>query len=54
MIYISYDREDTDFSEVVQTKLDKTGYDVLMDLELLSAGDDWREKIGQAICNFKR
>ena len=48
-IFVSYDREDTDFSEVVQVKLHKAGYEIFMDQEQLNAGDNWREKIDQAI-----
>lgn len=48
-IFVSYDREDTDFSEVVQAKLQKAGHETFMDLELLNAGDDWRDKIDQAL-----
>lgn len=48
-IFVSYDREDSDFGEVVLAKLHKAGYETLMDMEILSAGDDWRQKIDQAI-----
>ncbi len=48
-VFISYDREDSDFAELVQARLEKAGHDTLMDIELLNAGDDWRNELDQAI-----
>jgi HEAT repeat protein len=48
-IFISYDREDAEFGEVVQAKLQRAGYTTFMDTELLHAGDNWRDKIEQAL-----
>ena len=44
-VFISYDREDSDFAELVQAKLHRADHTTFMDLEILNAGDDWRDKI---------
>jgi len=47
--FISYDREDSDFAELVRTRLEKAGHSTAMDVEILSAGDSWRDELDQAI-----
>jgi len=48
-VFISYDRDDSDFAELVQGRLEKAGHDTLLDIEILNAGDDWRDELDQAI-----
>jgi HEAT repeat protein len=48
-VFVSYDRENRDFAEVVQAKLERAGHKTSMDLDLLSAGDDWQDKLDAAI-----
>jgi len=48
-VFISYDREDSDFAELVQARLEKAGHDTLMDTEFLNVGDNWRDELDQAI-----
>jgi HEAT repeat protein len=48
-VFIAYDREDSDFAELVQARLTKAGHRALMDYDSLHAGDDWRDKLDQAI-----
>lgn len=48
-VFVSYDRENRDFAEVVQAKLERAGHTVAMDMDLLSAGDDWQDKLDAAI-----
>ena len=48
-VFVSYDRENRDFAEVVQAKLERAGHRTSMDLDLLSAGDDWQDKLDAAI-----
>ena len=48
-VFISYDREDSDFAELVKALLEKAGHDILMDTEFLNVGDDWRDELDQAI-----
>ena len=48
-VFISYDREDSDFAELVQAKLNRAGHTTFMDLEILDVGDDWRDKIDLAL-----
>jgi len=48
-VFISYDRDDSDFAELVQGRLEKAGHGTSMDIEILNAGDDWRDELDQAI-----
>jgi len=48
-VFISYDREDSDFAELVQARLERAGHDTLMDTEFLNVGDNWRDELDQAI-----
>jgi HEAT repeat protein len=48
-VFVSYDRENRDFAEVVQAKLERAGHETSMDLDILSAGDDWQDKLDAAI-----
>ncbi|HEY8212270.1 MAG TPA: HEAT repeat domain-containing protein [Myxococcaceae bacterium] len=48
-VFISYSRKDQDFAEVVQAKLEKAGHTVSLDVDMLSAGDDWGDKLDVAI-----
>jgi HEAT repeat protein len=48
-VFISYDRDDSDFAELVQAKLSRAGHTTFMDLEILDVGDDWRDKIDLAL-----
>jgi HEAT repeat protein len=44
-VFICYDREDRDFAEVVQAKLERAGHVTVMDFDILSAGDDWQDRL---------
>jgi HEAT repeat protein len=48
-VFVSYDRDDRDFAEVVQAKLERAGHQTSMDFDILSAGDDWQDKLDAAI-----
>jgi len=48
-VFISYHRDDADFAELLQGRLQKAGHDTAMDVEILNAGDDWRDKLDQTI-----
>jgi len=48
-IFISYAREDSDFAELVQGRLEKAGHNPKVDFEILNVGDDWRDKLDQTI-----
>jgi HEAT repeat protein len=48
-VFVSYDRDDRDFAEVVQAKLERAGHKTAMDFDLLRAGDDWQDKLDVAI-----
>ena len=48
-IFISYDREDSDFAELVDGRLTKAGHDTRMDAGILDAGEDWRDVLDQAV-----
>jgi HEAT repeat protein len=48
-VFISYDREDRDFAEVVQARLEKAGHTTVMDFDILSAGDDWQDRLDAEI-----
>jgi HEAT repeat protein len=48
-VFICYDRQDSWFADVVQSKLEKNGHTTLMDLEILRAGDHWQEELDKAI-----
>src|SRR5258706_11624768 len=48
-VFLSYDREDSDFAEIVQARLSKAGHETLMDFDILDAGESWREALDQAI-----
>ncbi len=48
-VFVCYDREDRDFAEVVQAKLERAGHKTAMDLDILSAGDDWQATLDLAI-----
>jgi len=50
-VFVCYDREDRDFAEVVQAKLEKAGHETSMDLDILTAGDDWQTTLDLAIRN---
>jgi hypothetical protein len=48
-VFICYDREDRDFAEVVQAKLERAGHTTATDFDILNAGDDWQDPIDDAI-----
>lgn len=48
-IFISYDHEDSDFAELLDGRLAKAGHDTRMDVDILNAGEDWRDKLDQAL-----
>ena len=48
-VFISYDREDRDFAEVVQARLERAGHTTVMDFDILSAGDDWQDRLDAEI-----
>lgn len=47
-IFISYNHEDGDFTEVLRSKLEQTGFIIWTDAAL-RGGEDWRKGIDQAI-----
>jgi HEAT repeat protein len=47
--FISYNREDGDFAEIVRNRIREAGFNIWMDTEGLRAGDNWREEIDRAI-----
>ncbi len=52
-IFISYHREDSDFSELLQVRLKKAGHTPKVDLDILNAGEDWRDKLDLEIRQCK-
>ena len=48
-VFVSYDRDDRDFAEVVQAKLERASHKTSLDLDILRAGDDWQDKLDSAI-----
>ena len=48
-VFISYNQEDSDFSEILHNKLHQAEFTVWTDLSGLRGGDDWRREIDQAI-----
>ncbi len=48
-IFISYSHEDSDFAEILKGKLEEKKFEVWTDESRLTAGEDWREGIDQAI-----
>jgi HEAT repeat protein len=48
-VFICNSREDRDFAEVVQAKLERAGHTTSMDLDLLGAGEQWQEVLDDAI-----
>lgn len=48
-VFICYDREDRDFAEVVQAKLERARHTTAMDFDILNAGDDWQDRLDDAI-----
>ena len=48
-VFLSYDREDGDFAEVVRDRLTERGFTVWMDLDRLTPGRTWRDDIDDAI-----
>lgn len=48
-VFISYQHDDVDFAENLKHRVEKAGFEVWMDSDRLSAGEDWREGIDQGI-----
>lgn len=48
-VFISYSHKDSDFAEVVSARIGNAGFSSWIDLAGLRAGEDWRQKIDQAI-----
>src|SRR5215213_2370680 len=48
-IFISYNQEDGDFSEILHNKLDQADFTVWRDTARLRGGEDWRKGIDDAI-----
>jgi TIR domain/Trypsin-like peptidase domain len=48
-VFISYSHEDSDFAEVLISKIEKEGLSIWADSDRLNAGEDWRSTIDQAI-----
>lgn len=48
-IFISYAHDDADFVRILQQELEKMGFEVWVDVERLSGGEDWRQSIDNAI-----
>jgi HEAT repeat protein len=48
-IFISYNHEDNDFSEILSHKLHDSGFSTWRDVDMLRAGEVWRVEIDQAI-----
>jgi HEAT repeat protein len=52
-IFISYDHGDADFATVLRIEFEKAEHNVWVDQRGISAGDDWRKEIDEAIQNAK-
>jgi hypothetical protein len=52
-IFLSYSRSDADFTAALSDALHTTGHKIWMDTEGISGGEDWRERIGNAIDESK-
>ena len=48
-VFISYKHEDGDFVDILIEKFELMGFDTWVDNDRLKAGDEWRERIDQAI-----
>jgi len=48
-IFVSYSHEDGDSAEILRREIEAKGFAAWMDEDRLSAGDNWREEIDQAI-----
>ncbi|GEM_PF-2039754 len=48
-VFVSYSHEDSDFVKVLKHELEAKGFEIWIDDERLSVGDDWREGIDEAI-----
>jgi hypothetical protein len=51
--FISHDRSDGDFAELLSLRLDKEGLRAWIDTERLTVGLDWRQEIDQSIRNSR-
>jgi TIR domain-containing protein len=51
--FISHDRSDGDFAELLSLRLDKEGLSAWIDTERLTVGLDWRQEIDQSIRNSR-
>jgi hypothetical protein len=50
-IYISYSKRDSDFVTQVATRLREQGHQLIVDIEALSAGQDWRKSLTEGLKN---
>jgi len=50
-VFISHANDDGDFAELIKYKLEKVGFEAWIDTDRLIVGDDWRQKIDDAIKN---
>jgi CheY-like chemotaxis protein len=48
-VFISYQREDSDFAEILTNRIQMAGFQTWIDSNKLRAGEDWRAEIDQAV-----
>ena len=48
-VFISYSRDDLDFSDQLEKALQATGFDTTLDRHGISGGEDWRARLGSLI-----
>lgn len=47
--FVSHSRADGDFAELLKLRLDRDGYEAWVDVDRLMVGEDWRDKIDEAL-----
>ena len=48
-VFISYGRDDQDFTDQLDAALDTYGYDCVIDRHSIAGGEDWRRRLGSLI-----
>jgi hypothetical protein len=48
-VFISYSRDDQDFTDQLDAALDTYGYDCVIDRHGIAGGEDWRRRLGGLI-----
>ena len=48
-VFISYSREDLDFSDQLAAALDSSGFECFIDREGISGGEAWKRRLGDLI-----